>query len=179
VQQLSLGGKSVSARRWLGRGGRRRGHGQALLEFALSLPIFLLLLVALFDAGRAVFAFNTLTNAAREGARLAIVNQDVPTIVARAKNQTAIVELNDPSVRVHFYNTALDGSADTTDPCSPIAVGCLAIVSFEATYEPITPLISNFMFPSGVTFTARSELSVEYSRPNSTFATAASCPKQP
>ena len=33
-------------------------------------------LVALFDLGRAVFSYNTLTNAAREGARMAIVNQD-------------------------------------------------------------------------------------------------------
>ena len=80
---------------------RRAGNerGQALVEFALVLPIFVLLLVAIFDLGRAVFAYNTLTNAAREGARMAIVNQYKPSIVARAKQQTAIVELNDPSVR--------------------------------------------------------------------------------
>ena len=57
----------------------RRGHGQSLVEFALVLPVFILVLVSLFDLGRAVFVYNTLTNAAREGARLAIVNQDVPT----------------------------------------------------------------------------------------------------
>ena len=47
---------------------RRDERGQALVEFALVLPIFILLLVAIFDLGRAVFAYNTLTNAAREGA---------------------------------------------------------------------------------------------------------------
>ena len=57
------------------RHGGRRPRGQGLIEFALVIPIFLLLLVALFDLGRAVFAYNTLTNAAREGARMAIVNQ--------------------------------------------------------------------------------------------------------
>jgi len=163
---------------------RRRdatGRGQALVEFALVLPIFLLVMVALFDLGRAVFAYNTLTNAAREGARIAIVNQYKPTIVARAKAQTAIVELNDPSVQVDFYQVNADGTPNTSSQCALVAVGCLAVVSFEATYQPITPLIGNIVFKNGVTFTARSVLSVEYSCPLNPLdgVAAANCPKQP
>jgi Flp pilus assembly protein TadG len=161
----------------------RRGkpRGQALLEFALVLPIFILLLVAIFDLGRAAFAYNTLTNAAREGARMAIVNQYKPSIVARAKQQTAIVELNDPSVTVNFYQVNADGTPNTSTPCALIAVGCVAVVSFEATYQPITPLIGNIIFKNGVTFTARSTLSVEYSCPLDPLdgVAAANCPKQP
>lgn len=157
----------------------RRSAGQSLVEFSLVLPVFILTLVALFDLGRGVFAYNTLTNAAREGARLAIVNQDVPLIVERAKNQTAIVELNDPSVSVAFYQMQGDGQPDETNPCQLVAVGCLAVVSFEATYQPITPMIGNIVFGSGVTFRARSVLSVEYRCPNADFLTAAECPKQP
>jgi hypothetical protein len=149
-----------------------------MLEFALAIPIFLLLLVGLFDVGRAVFSYNTLTNAAREGARMAIVNQDVATIVARAKAETAIVELNDPSVKVGFYH-ANNGTPDTSSPCAPVAVSCLAVVSFEATYQPITPIIGNILFKGGVTFSAKSVLSVEYSCPNAVFTTANKCPKQP
>jgi Flp pilus assembly protein TadG len=163
---------------------RRRGRnrrGQALVEFALVIPIFLLVLVAIFDLGRAVFAYNTLTNAAREGARMAIVNQYKPTIVARAKQQTAIVELNDPSVQVDFFQVNADGTPDTSQQCALIAVGCLAVVSFEATYQPITPLVSNILFKNGVTMTARAVLSVEYSCPLNPLdgAAAANCPKQP
>jgi Flp pilus assembly protein TadG len=158
----------------------RHGRGQALVEFALVIPIFLLLMIALFDMGRAVFAYNTLTNAAREGARIAIVNQDVASIRDRAKNETKIVELDDPSVSVQFRKTNANGTADmsSTGDCDPAAVGCIAIVSFEATYHPITPIIANLIFGTGVTFKATSELSVEYSCPNATFA-AADCPKQP
>jgi TadE-like protein len=162
--------------------GLRRGRGsrgQALVEFALTIPIFLLLMVALFDMGRGVFAYNTLTNAAREGARMAIVNQDKPTIIKWAKSETQIVELNDPSVSVNFYQMATDGNPDYTDPCNLVAVGCLAVVSFEATYQPITPLIGNLFFGSGVKFSAKSILSVEYRCPNDDFPTAAQCPKQP
>ncbi len=155
-----------------------RRKGQALVEFALVLPIFLLIAVALFDVGRAVFAWNTLTNATREGARIAIVNQDSAKIVERAKSQTRIVELEVPNVTVSFYQTASNGTADTSKPCSPVAVGCLAVVGFEATYRPITPIIANFLFKNGVTFKSTSVLSVEYSCPNAT-RTAAQCPKQP
>jgi Flp pilus assembly protein TadG len=159
--------------------GTRRG--QALVEFALVLPIFILVLVAIVDLGRAVFAYNTLTNAAREGARMAIVNQYKPSIIARAKLQTAIVELSDPSVQVDFYQVNVDGTPNTTSQCALIAVGCLAVVSFEATYQPITPLIGNIVFKNGVTLTARSVLSVEYSCPldPTDGVAAANCPKQP
>lgn len=159
-------------------GRRQRRKGQALVEFALVIPIFLLLFVALFDVGRAVFAYNTLTNAAREGARLAIVNQDKPSIVARAKSQTSIVELNDPSVQIDFKQVSPNQDPMLNVDCSPVAVGCVAVVQFEATYMPITPIISNFMFKTGATFVARTVLSVEFSCPNST-TTAANCPRQP
>jgi Flp pilus assembly protein TadG len=166
--------------------GGRRQRGQGLTEFALVIPIFLLLVVALFDLGRAVFAYNTLTNAAREGARIAIVNQYTPTIVSRAKSQTNIVELDDPSVSVTFWNVGTDGNPDISKgQCNNrVAVGCLVVVQFEATYRPITPFISNILFGSGVTFTATSQLSVEYSCPRNlssgtVAADAAACPRQP
>ena len=152
-----------------------------MVEFALVIPIFLLLLVALFDLGRAVFAYNTLTNAAREGARMAIVNQYEPSIVQRAKNASAIVELNVPNVEVHFYHTNVDGTPDTSKPCALVANTCLAVVTFEATYYPITPIVSNILFKNGVTFTATSVLTVEFNCPRDPTdgVAAASCPKQP
>ena len=126
----------MSIRRWSRSASTRRDRGQALVEFALVIPLFLLMMLALFDLGRAVFAYNTLTNAAREGARLAIVNQDLTSIIERAKRQTAIVELDAPNVEVHFYRAAEDGTPDTSDPCALVAVNCLAVVRFEATYRP-------------------------------------------
>jgi len=120
-----------------------------------------------------------LTNAAREGARLAIVNQDTASIIARAETQVSVAEINAPNVTIDFYNDAGDGTPNTSDPCAaPISYGCLAVVSFESTYRPLTPIIGNILFKNGVTFTATSILTVEYSCPNTTH-TAAQCPKQP
>ncbi len=53
--------------------GRRRHRGQALVEFALVLPIFVLILFGLIDVGRLVYLNSTLSQAAREGARLGSV----------------------------------------------------------------------------------------------------------
>lgn len=50
------------------------GRGQALVEFALILPIFVFLMVSIFDLGHVVWANNALSNATREAARFAIIH---------------------------------------------------------------------------------------------------------
>lgn len=47
----------------------RYQHGQALVELTLLFPLLLLLLVGAIDLGRVYYAYITITNAAREGAR--------------------------------------------------------------------------------------------------------------
>lgn len=54
-------------------GPRRRTRGQALVEFALVLPLFLLIVFGAIDVGRFVYGHSTLSQAAREGARLGAV----------------------------------------------------------------------------------------------------------
>jgi hypothetical protein len=49
-------------------------RGQSLVEFALLLPLMLLIVTGLFDVARAVWEENTLAYAAREGTRYAIVH---------------------------------------------------------------------------------------------------------
>jgi hypothetical protein len=78
-------------------------------------------------------------------------------------------------VSVTFWVPGPDG-APGTDQCATPAVGCVAVVSFEATYVPITPIVRDIVFAGGVTFTAQAVLAVEYACPNSTF-TADQCPK--
>ena len=54
----------------------KRNRGQGLVEFALILPIFLLLLFGMVEFGRAYMTKNILTGAAREAARQAVVQTD-------------------------------------------------------------------------------------------------------
>jgi hypothetical protein len=49
-------------------------RGQAMVEFALIFPIFILLLVGMFDLGRVIWVNDTLATASREAGRFAIVH---------------------------------------------------------------------------------------------------------
>jgi hypothetical protein len=53
---------------------RHRSRGQALVEFALVAPLFVLLLVGIVEAGRFIFNYEVLNDATRSGARYAIVH---------------------------------------------------------------------------------------------------------
>jgi len=58
----------------------RSQRSQALIEFALVSPILLLLLFGVIDIGRAIFYYDTLNHAAREGARVAVrASNQLPT----------------------------------------------------------------------------------------------------
>ena len=60
----------------MGRGQR----SQALIEFALVSPVLLLLLFGIIDIGRAIFYYDTINHAAREGARTAVrASNQLPT----------------------------------------------------------------------------------------------------
>jgi Flp pilus assembly protein TadG len=58
---------------------RSSSSGQGLAEFALVIPIFLIVFLAILDLGRVVWANNVLSNAAREAVRFAIVHGGSPT----------------------------------------------------------------------------------------------------
>lgn len=166
---------------------RRATRGQTLAEFALVIPIFLLILMGLFDLGRAVFIYNGLTNAAREAARLAIVNQDSTGIADRAQAMAFGVSLTStPADIVAFYKQSPNADdVETNEPCDNsddehmIAVGCIAVVEANASWQPITPLLGAVV--GNISMTGRSELPIEFVCPNPAFpqyATADLCPKQ-
>lgn len=59
--------------RRVSRRGRREEAGQSLVEMAVVLPILLALVVGIFEFGRAWNVHQVLVNAAREGARKAVI----------------------------------------------------------------------------------------------------------
>jgi Flp pilus assembly protein TadG len=57
--------------------------GAALIEAAITVPIILLISVGIFEFGRAYQTWQVLTNAAREGARLAVIEGSTDTEVRK------------------------------------------------------------------------------------------------
>ena len=61
-------------------------RGQAILEFAVIFPLFLILVMGVVDFGWALKSYITVTNAAREGARYAVI---CPSTDAAVKTRVA------------------------------------------------------------------------------------------
>lgn len=109
-------------------------RGQALVEFALILPILLILLLGLIDVGRAVGAYNSVSNAARSGARVAIVDQNADVVTAAVEAEA--VGLAEVDVQSNF-------NAESDAQCPRI--GCLVEVTVSTLYTPATPFISSLV----------------------------------
>jgi Flp pilus assembly protein TadG len=93
---------------------RRRGErGAALLEAAITVPIILLIAVGIFEFGRAYQTWQVLTNAAREGARLAVINGSTDAdVVTRVRNYMSAGQLENAATATVTVNrgVALTGS---------------------------------------------------------------------
>jgi Flp pilus assembly protein TadG len=63
--------------------GRTRTKGQALVEFALVIPLFILILAGILDFGFMLYTRMTIISSAREGARIAVTSEDKTTIPAK------------------------------------------------------------------------------------------------
>ncbi len=56
------------------RSGRPGRSGQGLVEFAIVIPVFLVILMGVVDLGRGIYMYNGVAEAAREIARVTSVH---------------------------------------------------------------------------------------------------------
>src|SRR4051812_45767592 len=71
---------------FLWRTARNKRRGAAVVEFAVVAPIFFLLIFGIIEFGRVVMVQQIITNASREGARIAIVPGATTSQVTTAVN---------------------------------------------------------------------------------------------
>ena len=102
--------------------------GQALVEFSLLVPIFAILLFAIVDFGMGFHSWITVTNGAREGARLGAVLATQQEIEDRVYES---VSLPDEATRMTVTVTNAQGEP-----------GESVVVQVDYDYDLITPLAS-------------------------------------
>ncbi len=130
-----------------------REKGQALVEFALLVPIFLLLVFTIVDFGMGFHAWITVTNGAREGARLGAVMATQQEIESRVYES---VTLPDEATKMTVTVTNAEGEP-----------GESVVVQVDYDYDLITPLSSLLQFISGdtlgstLTFSSTAEMRLE------------------
>jgi len=141
---------------------RSDSRGQTLVEFALVLPLFILVLLGLFDLGRAVYAYNTISNASREAARVAIVNQTPPTIEAEAVKQAVGLGITGADVAIAYNDS--DPTAPNLCATAPFGLGCVVTVTVTYSYTAATPVIGQIV--GTIPLTATTEMPLERTCPD-------------
>ena len=138
-----------------------RHRGQTLVEFAIIIPVLLLLAVFIFDFGRAVYYYSAIQNAAREGVRYGAVNPVVTT--------TEVYE-DVPGMKKAAVNYAIGLGLTLTDVDAkmgtPQLVGGYANPTVEVkvtyTFTPATPLLDNFLSGGVITLRGKSVMRTEW-----------------
>lgn len=109
----------------------KKRRGQAMVEFAMVLPIFILLVMGIMEFGLLFHEYMVVTAASREGARAAAVGGTDAEVTTAAKNAASSVNKGLLNATV-TPSTRLKGTSVTVTVSNPVKIN--------------TPLISA-MFP--------------------------------
>ena len=123
----------------------RTCRGQSLVEFALVLPMFLLLLIGIAEFGRAWMTRNIMTGASREAVRVAAVQGNTASALSRANGVLASAGISGALV-----NVADDGTPFGT--CSVTVT-----YDFPVTIAGFLPGLGGTNFPLTASTTMRKE----------------------
>jgi Flp pilus assembly protein TadG len=105
----------------------RPEHGQTLVEFALVLPVLLLLIFGLVDFGRAFQSWLVVTNAAREGARVGATQQPLSAIQLRVTEAAASIDTSSA-----VFHIAVDNAQGPR--------GSAVVVDVTYDFQYVTPI---------------------------------------
>jgi Flp pilus assembly protein TadG len=129
--------------------GGRADDGQDLAEYAIVFPVLMLLLLGIIEFGRIVYSYSAISNAAREGARFAvlpgnqkfIVDADVAKpcpgdtpIIQRVCDRALLPGVDKSRVQVTLSQQDANGQPDSD----------VVVVQVECRLDLLTGLIARF-----------------------------------
>lgn len=123
--------------------GRREARGQALVEFAFGIIIFLTLFIAIIDMGRGIFAYTGVAQAARELSRETSVYPGTDAIGASPETQAVYAAQRGlvPGLQAPTFECVDIAGALQFDTCVP---GDWVRVTTSTTFQPSMPLLAGF-----------------------------------
>jgi Flp pilus assembly protein TadG len=133
-------------------------RGTAILETAMTLPLLLLVSVGIFEFGRAYQTWQVLTNAAREGARIAVLpNAGAGTPEARVRQYMQLGQLQDyATAGVAVTPGSVDLGGGKSAPTS------IVTVTYPFNFVVLQPvarlLVRGSNLGAAVTLTSRAEM---------------------
>jgi Flp pilus assembly protein TadG len=126
----------------------RRQGGQSLVEFALVIPVFLLILMGVVDFGMAIYKFNGVSQAAREIARVTSVHPcagATPCAPGSSAETAAVIQVQKgliPGLTVSQI-ICVDNAGVQKSPCN-FATDSVQ-VTVTSLYQPVTPILGSIV----------------------------------
>ena len=117
----------------------KKARGQSLVEFALVLPLLMILVFGIIDFGMGLRSYISLTTATREGARFAAIGGSAGAYPGNCDGVTNTTVVGRVCVAIEGLDRADLTSVAVTYPNGQ-APGESVVVSADYTYNYITPL---------------------------------------
>jgi Flp pilus assembly protein TadG len=125
----------------------RRTHAQSMVEFALVLPILLMIIYGLLEVGRAIFIYSIVTSASRDAVRYGSATglnvtggveyyKDCAGIKAAAQNVDFLSVIDDANINIS-YDHGPDTSIFSGCPPASVATGDRITASVCADFQLI------------------------------------------
>ncbi len=134
----------------------RQDKGQSMVEFAIVFPLLLILIIGIFELGRAMFVYSITIAASREAARYGSAIQDIGGGIAQyedcqgirdaAKRIGKFAGINDGDITIKYSNDSGVFSS-SCPPSQEISLADSITVTINTSISPITPMGSFTSFP--------------------------------
>jgi Flp pilus assembly protein TadG len=135
----------MKSRRQISQTQNRRGT--ALVEMALVLPIFVAVTLGIVEFGRAMMVGQLITNAAREGARLAIIdgstNAEVTDYIEDFLAQSAGVQAADLTINITV--TPAEGNPNPNNQVANALPRDLVTVYIAVPFNKVSYVTGNYL----------------------------------
>jgi Flp pilus assembly protein TadG len=132
-----------------------RDRGAVAVEMALVLPVLLFVLMAMIDFGRGFNAEIVMSQAAREGVRLASLNPVLATGTADPLNgiygnAKIVARINSAAAGMNFADTCVTPTSTSPTPSSACITNCTAATVANPDPEAQVVLTSYFTWITGI-----------------------------
>lgn len=120
--------------------GKRRQHGVAAVEFALVAIVLFTLIFSIIEFGRALFIWNSIAEATRLGARLAVVcdksTASNNAIKTRMRNFVQSLTLTNANIAITYFSAGALPNACDKASCTSVEVKMTG-----ASFSPVIPML--------------------------------------
>ena len=132
--------------------------GAALVEMAIVLPIFLMVSLGIIEFGRALMVANMVTNSAREGARMAVLDGSTNTAVKQAVEDflTASTGVKAADITTTITINPAGSNPDPANQCAAALARDLITVQVQIPFSKVALMPGGYL--TGATLNGKSAM---------------------